>query len=173
MATDSRIVDIFKRLGDETPPPIRLSRLLQSPVQGYFSFVTHRDDRGTVVRILESLGNASVNLRFISEHPGGNGEVRIQLCCDAEAQQTVVEIFQRAEFARAIREFRHVDAVVILSLYPFSGQPQVAGRVFAILRKRHIEILSANTATSVFSLIVSLGDLASVIASLKQVFIWQ
>jgi aspartokinase len=173
MATDSRIVDIFKRLGDETPPPIRLSRLLESPVQGYFSFVTHRDDRGTVVRILESLGNASVNLRFISEHPGGKGEVRIQFCCDADDQETVAKMFQRAEFSRAIRELRHIDAVVILSLYPFNGQPQVAGRVFAILRKRHIEILSANTATSVFSLIVSLGDLASVIASLKQVFIWQ
>ena len=58
MATDSRIVDIFKRLGDETPPPIRLSRLLESPVQGYFSFVVQKGDRGTVARILELLGDA-------------------------------------------------------------------------------------------------------------------
>ena len=173
MTANSKTLDIIKKLGDATPPPIHLSRLLHSPIQSNFSFAVSSDERGIAVRIFELLGEASVNLRFVSEYTGAGGEARIQFCCDADAQQIVLEVFKKMGAFAVLREFRHLHAVVVLSLYPFNGQPQIAGRVFAVLRQRGIEILCANTATSVFSFVVSADDLEPAVSSLKQVFIWQ
>ena len=82
MSVNSKALEIIKKLGDATPPQIRLSRLLQSPVQGHFSFRVSNDNKSIVVRFFELLGKESVNLRLISDHIGTDGEVRIQFCCD-------------------------------------------------------------------------------------------
>lgn len=172
MSANSKTLEIIKKLGDARPPQIRLSRLLQSPAQGHFSFRVSSDNRSFVVRFFELLGEESVNLRLITENLGADGEVRIQFCCDGEAQGKVLRMLQNEESSAVIKEFHHVEEAVILSLYPFNGQPQVAGRVFTIFRQKGIEILGANTATSVFSCVVPAKALEAAISNLKQVFMW-
>jgi len=171
--TDSRMLEIIRRLSDATPPPIRLSRLIQSPIQGHFSFVISDEHREAAVWLFEALGKASVNLRYLNEHSEGKNKVRFQFCCDAEAQEQVLQLFQSEKVANFIADFRYVEATVIMSLYPFNGQPQFAARVFGILRQRGIELLGASTATAVFSCVVSSRDADSVLTGLKGVFVWQ
>lgn len=173
MAADSRMLEILRQLGEATPSPIRLSRLLQSPPQAYFSFLLSEEDRAASVRIFQLLGDSSLNLRFISEHPVPDGRVHIQFCSGSDTQNQVLDFFQAAEVSGATQELCHQDAVVIFSLYPFNGQPDLASRVFTILGQRRIEILGANTATSVFSLIVASSDVEEVVSAFKQVFVWQ
>lgn len=167
------MLEIIRKLGDATPPPIHLSRLLQSPIQDHFSFAVSGENREVAVRLFEFLGEASANLRFISEHVGEHGKIRIQFCADAEVQGVVLGVFQTKGISKAVNEFRHRSGVVIISLYPFNGQPQMAERIFAVLRQQGIEILGANTATSVFSCIVANSDMKAVISNLKTVFVWQ
>jgi len=168
----SPMLGILKKLGDATPPPIRLSRLIQSPLQTLFSFAFDRDNRALVAKLFELLAEQSVNLRFISEHPGEAHMTRIQFCADAEAQARALGCLAKTEIAEAIWEFSHHEEMIIVSLYPFNGQPNVAERVFTISRQREIKIRAANTATSVFSCIVSADRLEALISALKQVFIW-
>lgn len=173
VATESSMLEIIRKLGDATPAPVHLSRLLQSPLQDHFSFALSSENRAVAVRVFELLAEASANLRFISEHLGERSKVRIQFCADAEARREVLGVFQTEEISRAIEEFHHRNGVVILSLYPFNGQPQIAERIFAVLRQQGIEILGVNTATSVFSCIVANSDMEAVMSNLKKVFVWQ
>jgi aspartokinase len=173
MIPDSKMVDIIRRIGEATPSPIKLSKLLQSPEQDFFSFSVAIGNWTIATKIFELLAQSSVNIRFIVIHAGKNEDARVQLCVDTKFQREALNIFQTEEIAEAIQEFHHHDSAIILSLYPFNGQPQVAERIFTILRLLGIEILGANTATSVFSCVISESDLDPVVTSLKEVFVLQ
>jgi len=170
---DSRMLEIIRRLSEATPPPIRLSRLIQSPAQGYFSFMLRNEHRDVAVRLFQALGKASVNLRYLSEHLGENGRARFQLCCDTEAQAQVLKLLQADDAADRIEAFCHVEEALVLSLYPFDGQPELAGRVFGVLKQLGIRMLGASTATAVFSCVISSRDTATLIAGLREVFLWE
>jgi len=173
MVTHSRMLDIIRRIGEATPPPIKLSRLIQSPEQDFFAFGVDSEKWLTSVRVFELLAKSSVNIRFISQHPGKGGDLRVQLCADTEYQDKTLKVFQTEEITRVIQGFYHQPGVVILSLYPFSGQPQVSVRVFGTLRHHNVEILGSNSATSVFSCVVPSRDLELAVSSLKQIFVLQ
>jgi len=166
------MLEILKKLGDATPPPIRLSRLIQSPPQDLCAFVVDEDKRAVVPRLFELLAEQSVNLRFITEQPGEKGTCRIQFSFDAEARQRAAQILEKPEIATAIKDFKRHEAVVVLSVYPFNGQPNLVERVFTVCRQAGVQILGANSATSVFSCIVSSGALETLLAGLKKVFVW-
>lgn len=166
------MLDILKKLGDATPPPIRLSRLIQSPLQDLCSFSIERDKRAVVPQMFEMLAEQSVNLRFITEQPGEMGTCRIQFSFDAEARERATGVFEKPEIAKAIKEFKQQEAVIVLSVYPFNGQPNLADRIFTVCRQAGIQISGANSATSVFSCIVSSSELEALLSALKKVFVW-
>lgn len=169
----SSMLEILKKLGEATPPPIRLSRLMHSPLQDLCSFAVARDKRAVVPRIFELLAEQSVNLRFITEQPGEMGSRRIQFSFDAEARERAAQVLEKAEIATAIDDCKRHEAVVILSVYPFNGQPNLAERIFTVCRQAGIQIHGANSATSVFSCIVSSGQLEALLSGLKKVFVWR
>lgn len=169
---NSSMLEILKKLGEATPPPIRLSRLLQSPLQDICSFAVEREKRAIVPRIFELLAEQSVNLRFITEQPGEMGTCRIQFSFDAEARERAAQVLEKAEIAEAIKDFKHHDAVVILSVYPFNGQPNLAERIFTVCRQTGIQMHGANSATSVFSCIVSSSEVEALLSDLRKVFVW-
>jgi aspartokinase len=173
MVTHSRMLDIIRRIGEATPPPIKLSRLIQSPEQDFFSFALISEKWMTSARVFELLAKSSVNIRFICQHLGKGGDLRVQLCADTKFQDKILKVFQTDEIARVVQEFSHQAGVVVLSLYPFNGQPQVSVRVFGTLRHHNIEILGANTATSVISCVVLGRDLELAVSTLKQIFVLQ
>jgi aspartokinase len=168
----SSMLDILKKLGDATPPPIHLSRLIESPLQDLCSFAVERDRRAVLPRMFELLAEQSVNLRFITEQPGEMGACRIQFSFDAEARERATEVFEKLEIAKAMKEFKRHEAVVILSVYPFNGQPNVAERIFTVCRQAGIQIRGVNSATSVFSCIVSGSELEALLSCLRKVFVW-
>jgi aspartokinase len=173
MPVDARMLEIIRKLGDATPPPIRLSKVFQSPAQGFFAFSVSAEDRAVAAEVLDALARASVNIRFLNEHRGRCGETRMQLCVDAESLSRTGAALQSRKAAGRLNEVIQQPHAVILSLYPFSGQPQVAERVFYALAQHGVPILAANTATSVFSLVVAGDVLEPAMVALRRVFLMQ
>ena len=165
------MLDIIRRIGEVAPPPIRLSKLFESPKQHFFSFSINAGEEMASVEVLQLLAEASVNVRFISRHFGRAGEMNVQLCVDAAHGARAMGIFQTEQIMRAVRKFHDNPGVVILSLYPFGGQPHIATRICSALRTEGIRILGIGTATSVFSCIIGIENAASAVSVLKHAFV--
>ncbi len=171
MGVDSRMLDIIRKIGEVTPPPVRLSKLFESPEQDFFSFSIPTAELSALATVFHVLALSSVNIRFLGEHLGGDGDLRVQMCVDSVQGALALKAIQGEDVAGVIGEWNHRPRAVILSLYPFNGQPHIAGRIFDTMHAEGIEILGAGSATSVFSCVILRNKAGLAISKLKSAFV--
>jgi aspartokinase len=171
MTVDSKMLDIIRKIGEVTPPPVRLSKLFRSPEQDFISFSLPTADMSFLALVFDLLAQSSANIRYLSQHLGGEGYPRVQMCVDSVSGADALKALQREEVVRGVGDIQHRSGVVILSLYPFGGQPHLAQRILETLRAEGIEILGAGAATSVFSCVTSCRNVETAVSRLKQAFV--
>jgi aspartokinase len=171
MTTESKSLDFISKLGEASPPPIRLSRLFQSREQDFFSFGTPEDKPAVLAEVFEALGRSMVNIRFINHFTAENGRFNVQFCIDSAFREIAANLFSSPEIAKRIHGFQHVADAVILSLYPFQGRPQVAERALSELERLGARILGVNCGASVLSCVIESPEPDSVVEGFKQAFI--
>ncbi len=171
MTSDSKLLDFISKLGEASPPPIRLSRLFQNREQDFFSFGTAGDEQAVLAEVFEKLGRSMVNIRFINHYTAENGRFNVQFCIDSVFREIATGLFSSPEIAERIHGFQHVASAAILSLYPFQGQPQVAERALSELERLGAKILGVNCGASVLSCVIESPHLDSVVEGFKQAFI--
>ncbi len=171
MTVDSKMLDIIRKIGEVTPPPVRLSKLFRSPEQDFISFSLPTADTSFLALVFDLLAQSSANIRYLSQHHGGEGDLRVQMCVDSIHGAVALKAFQREEVVRGVGDIQHCSGVVILSLYPFGGQPHIAQRILETLRAEGIEILGAGAATSVFSCVIFSRNVEMAVSKLKRAFV--
>ena len=171
MGVDSRMLDIIRKIGEVTPPPVRLSKLFESPEQDFFSFSIPTPELGVLAKVFDLLALSSINIRFLGEHLGEDGDLRVQMCVDSVQGAPALKVIQREDVVGVLGEWHHRPGAVILSLYPFNGQPHIAGRIFDTMHAEGIEILGAGSATSVFSCVILRNKVGLAVSKLKTAFV--
>lgn len=170
MTVESRMLEIIRTIGEVTPPPVRLSKLFRSPEQDFFSFSVPAQGMSHLARIFDLLAGISANIRYLSEHTSVDGDLRVQLSVDSAQGALALKALHSEEIIQGLGELRHCSGAVIVSLYPFNGQPHIAERIFDTLDTDGIEILGADSATAVFSCLIQ-GDVEAAISRLKVAFV--
>lgn len=166
----SRTLEIIRRIGEAAPPPVQLSKLLVNPGQVFFSFAVNETDWGAGVRALVLLGRAGGNIRFVSEQMDGNGVLRWSLTLDQAKGEEVLRIFEQPELAKSLADFAWHRSVAVLSLYPFNGDPGVAGHLYHFFRLSGIDTLATTASPSVISCVIDSRDMEAAVDKLNYYF---
>ena len=158
MTPNSTMIRIIQDVEEGAQPPVRITQLLRSPPQIFFSFPLAVSMLPEWNRVLSTLGEQSVNIRFINQSFEENEAYRVSLCVDKVNDERIPEI--STMISRLLgkagpgREARIVPGAIILSFYVFKGQPRFIGGILKVLRDGGIEMLSAGVASSVLSCVI-------------------
>jgi len=170
MDSQSKTLEIMRRIGAPKPERIRISGILQSPELSSLTLLLPGGNSDPSVRVLKLLGSQAINIRFINKYKDSAGNTSLCICIDAHFLDTALDVLDANEKFLGIRDFMYHPLVKVLSIYPHKERPRIMERLLTTLRLNGIPILSANNASSVISCVLNSEDVDQAIGFLAQAF---
>jgi aspartokinase len=170
MDSQSKTLEIMRRIGAPKPEKIRISGILQSPQLSSLTLLLPGGNSDPSVRVLKLLGSQAINIRFINKYRDSAGNTFLCICIDAHFLDTALDVLDANEKLLGIRDFMYHPLVKVLSIYPHKERPRIMERLLTTLRLNGIHILSANNASSVISCVLNSEDADEAIGFLAEAF---
>lgn len=130
------------------------------------------DKPGVAGAILNTLGQAGINVQFIVQLLDLENNAHVVFCVARDALSTTLAILDKVREEIGARQITHKGDVTIVSIFgpDFRERPGVAGIMFNTLASVNINILSISTSISTVSCVIDVEDADLAIEALQEAF---
>ena len=123
-------------------------------------------------RIMEALGEESVNVQFIVQCIDIEGNDHVVFCIDQGQMKTAQDILEHLRDEIGARKVIQRPNVALISIFgpDFRERPGIAGTMFSALGERGINILAISTSISTLSCVIDADHLDDAIVAMRETF---
>ena len=135
-------------------PPIRLGGFKVLKDVDHFSFILHLNPGKNPARFCRLLARKEINLSFLTCLKTGH-DWSMNIVSDTGNAQAITDVIR--DISGEIRDL--TPDCVVLSIFPHSRNPEIAGRLLGSLGSRDLVLLGLGTSSSAISIVLDRGSL--------------
>jgi aspartate kinase len=151
---------------------MRVGGILVSRNLGMVSILNTSHGPGRAGVVLEALGEAEINVEFISCCPDSGGGDNIVVCVDQDRLQDALAAVEGVQDRLGSGSLSTTNGLIAVAVYGphFREIPTVAGRIFRALADAGVNILAISTSISSVTSVFDQGMLEAALTSLRRHF---